>query len=65
VFPATALWWLDHYEELRRHLQDRYAVVARDDRTGVIFSLRGPAIGRPAAGDPTDAERPLMLHALG
>src|SRR5262249_25023548 len=24
LFPATALWWLDHYEEFRRHLESRY-----------------------------------------
>src|SRR5258705_13643824 len=24
AFPASALWWLEHYVELRQHLDDRY-----------------------------------------
>jgi hypothetical protein len=41
LFPATALWWLDHYEEFRRHLESRYRVVERQEGTGVIFALCG------------------------
>jgi glycosyltransferase involved in cell wall biosynthesis len=45
VFPATALWWLDHYPELARHLQDRYRIAARFESC-VLFDLRGEkAIG--------------------
>ena len=24
VVPQTALWWLDHYDEFARHLDERY-----------------------------------------
>ena len=27
LLPATTLWWLDHYEGLRRHLEDRYTAL--------------------------------------
>jgi GT2 family glycosyltransferase len=41
VFPRTGMWWLDHYEGLRRHLDSRYARTASDPETCVIFDLRG------------------------
>jgi glycosyltransferase involved in cell wall biosynthesis len=41
AFPAPSLWWLDHYEELRRHLESRYEEVGRDDGAGVVYSLDG------------------------
>ncbi|HEX6460179.1 MAG TPA: sulfotransferase [Thermoleophilaceae bacterium] len=31
LLPATALWWLDHYAGLRRHLEDRYERLLSDD----------------------------------
>ena len=40
VIPDTALWWLDHYAGLARHLDDRYHLVAREDGAGAIWSLR-------------------------
>ncbi len=39
LIPQTSLWWLDYYREFRQHLESRYAVVARDAETGVIFRL--------------------------
>ena len=39
AFPASALWWLDHYAELRRHLDNRYQVVSEDSGAGVIYNL--------------------------
>jgi hypothetical protein len=39
VFPQTALWWLDHYKEFRRHLETRYRVIANDPVTCLIFGL--------------------------
>jgi hypothetical protein len=41
VMPATALWWLDHYSGLARHLETRYRLVARREGTGAIWSLGG------------------------
>jgi len=40
LFPATELWWLDHYSDLRRHLEKRYSLSARKDGVCVIFDLR-------------------------
>jgi FkbM family methyltransferase len=40
VVPATALWWLDHYADFRRHLERHSREVARQEDTGVIFALR-------------------------
>jgi hypothetical protein len=39
VLPATAMWWLDHYHELARHLQ-RYPRLIDDPRTCVVHDLR-------------------------
>jgi hypothetical protein len=39
VFPATALWWLTYYDDLRRHLEaDCRLVVGRED-TCLIYAL--------------------------
>jgi GT2 family glycosyltransferase len=40
VFPATAAWWLDHYERLRRHLDGNYERMLSDPETCVVFDLR-------------------------
>jgi hypothetical protein len=42
VLPATMLWWLDHYRELRRHLEDRYEQVLEDEQC-VIYRLSAGA----------------------
>jgi glycosyltransferase involved in cell wall biosynthesis len=44
AFPASALWWLDHYAELRQHLDNRYPVVSEDSAAGVIYDLGGAAL---------------------
>jgi GT2 family glycosyltransferase len=36
VFPRTALWWFDHYDGLRDHLEDR---LVRADSACSIFAL--------------------------
>jgi hypothetical protein len=38
LFPGTARWWLDHYAELRRHLDEMYEVVC-DDEHCVLYRL--------------------------
>jgi len=40
LLPATAFWWLDYYQQFREHLEARYPVVVRDERTCIIFDLR-------------------------
>src|SRR5436190_611777 len=39
AFPATALWWMDHYDAFRRHLEQRYRPVVRDNETCVLYAL--------------------------
>jgi glycosyltransferase involved in cell wall biosynthesis len=39
LFPATALWWLDHYHDFRRHLESHYSAVVRQDDVCLIFAL--------------------------
>jgi hypothetical protein len=43
LMPDTTLWWLDHYDGFRAHLESRYSEVAREDETAVIFALNGHA----------------------
>jgi GT2 family glycosyltransferase len=40
LFPATSLWWLDHYIGFRRHLEDRYRRVGSKDEDCTIYELR-------------------------
>jgi GT2 family glycosyltransferase len=39
LIPHTALWWLDHYGEFKKHLDSQYALVARQEETCLIFAL--------------------------
>jgi GT2 family glycosyltransferase len=43
VFPGTGIWWLEHYEGLRRHLDGSYRRSFSDPETCVIFNLTGGA----------------------
>lgn len=47
VVPGTSLWWLDHYEAFREHLDANYVRLHRDPRCAV-YDLRGrsPSPGR-------------------
>jgi hypothetical protein len=67
VFPATALWWLEHYTELARHLHDHFEIIARDDRTCVVFRMLETAERRvpllPAQGS-DDGHLARQLRAV-
>jgi glycosyltransferase involved in cell wall biosynthesis len=39
VIPAKSFWWLDDYQEFRRHVEANYRAVVRDDNTCIIFHL--------------------------
>ena len=39
VFPAAALWWLDHYADFSQHLDSRHQAIARHEDCA-IFALR-------------------------
>jgi hypothetical protein len=42
AFPKTAFWWLEHYAAFTDYLNDRFRLVARDERTTVIYGLNQP-----------------------
>lgn len=51
VFPLTALWWLDHYAGLRRHLETTGRLLLRSDGLGVVYGL-SPPVSPPASPVP-------------
>jgi glycosyltransferase involved in cell wall biosynthesis len=54
AFPTPSLWWLDHYAELRRHLDSRYREVSQDPEAGVVYAL-SPAEGNGSRQAPAAA----------
>jgi hypothetical protein len=44
LVPATSGWWLDHYQELARHLEQRYLRIDADNEHLVAFSLAPAAL---------------------
>jgi glycosyltransferase involved in cell wall biosynthesis len=42
LLPQTAFWWLEHYQEFRQHLEDRYRSVLSGSDACKIFALAGP-----------------------
>jgi GT2 family glycosyltransferase len=42
LLPCTAFWWLDHYAEFGRHLEERYACVVHRADVCRIFDLNPP-----------------------
>ena len=49
LLPNTAYWWLEHYRELRRHLNESYSRVFADDRC-IIYNIESAAPSLPAQG---------------
>jgi GT2 family glycosyltransferase len=47
VFPETAWWWLEHYPELARQLDENYGVTERTAAC-LVFDLRVGRLGAPA-----------------
>jgi len=50
AFPAPSIWWLNHYEELRRHLESHYRVVSEDPEAGLVYAL-DPSAANGANGN--------------
>ena len=48
VFPETARWWLDHYVNLKEHLDRAYRLVADREGTCLIYALQEPAMSIPS-----------------
>ena len=63
LLPKTTLWWLDHYEGLRRHLEDRYPAVVRDEQCA-IFRLSGEERAQ-ASGPLTTLKRAIACLRIG
>ena len=40
LFPQTSFWWLEHYSELRSHIEGRYTREVSDHNC-IIYNLRG------------------------
>jgi len=47
LVPSVYLWWLQHYDELRQHLERTYERIPDDDGQGALWDLR-PANMRAA-----------------
>lgn len=45
LLPGTALWWLEHYQDFRQHLECHYRVVLCQEDTCLIFAPREPGTG--------------------
>jgi hypothetical protein len=58
LFPATSLWWLEHYAGFRDHLESRYRAVASVDGVCRIVDLQ-------AAGNPPDPADEGFKHDSG
>ncbi len=48
LFPATALWWLDHYAQLNDHLRRRAELVVARPDTCMVFTLPDAPRAAPA-----------------
>jgi hypothetical protein len=59
LLPSTASWWLEYYDDFKRHLDARYELVVNREGTCAIYRLRqtslevtdrtDDAVGRPHA----------------
>jgi hypothetical protein len=49
LLPSTYFWWLEHYDELARHLRSRYRLVADCPDTCLIYDLRAEAVASMAS----------------
>ena len=63
LLPKTTLWWLDHYQGLRRHLEDRYTALVTDEQCA-IFRLSGEERAR-ASGPLTTLKRTIACLRIG
>ena len=73
VLPATSVWWLEHYEGFRRHLEATAAVIVCRPETCLVFDLTGrsaaatgsaprqTATPRPGGGRPNWLSRPVRV----
>jgi hypothetical protein len=61
VIPGSVWWWLDHYVELREHLDAHYATVAREEGVCVVVDLREPRAAEPEPEPESELERVRLV----
>jgi hypothetical protein len=54
LIPNYALWWLDHYDAFRTHLEERYAQVLHEEDACAIFALAKKATAAARAAQKSD-----------
>jgi hypothetical protein len=55
LFPHSAFWWLEHYDELRSYLAEECRLVACDLELGLVWELPGsPALELPESLEPAN-----------
>jgi hypothetical protein len=61
--PATALWWLEHYQGFAAWLGARCRVVARDPETCVVYDLLTAPTETPSPVEP-EADADVQVRSL-
>ncbi len=62
AFPPSALWWLESYPHLTRHLEERYEVIERDADEGLVVRLSQVRV-RDGSEDGDDGADPIEIIA--
>jgi glutamate-1-semialdehyde 2,1-aminomutase len=65
VFPSTSIWWLEHYEELKRHLDDEYIVAVEDDSCVIYSVALNPALYGRSREDEVRGHDRALAEELG
>jgi len=68
LLPRPAFWWLDYFDDLRRHLASSYRVAFRDEETCMIIALHHETDPPDAGGAPDKLPLPppeLMAMTTG
>jgi glycosyltransferase involved in cell wall biosynthesis len=63
VLPRPSFWWLDHYEDLRSHL-DLAGREIRSDEDAIVYELAGETPAPPPSAGPEGDERFDPLRRL-
>lgn len=53
LFPGTAFWWLNHYRDFRRHLEERYPLALKEGEDCLLYDLQSKAQRGPALSEPS------------
>lgn len=65
VIPQTSFWWLDHYRELRAHLDAKAQLLIRQEDTCAIFALSEVPSTRPGKPSPHAGKRRSVAQLRG